>query len=603
MTDKTTTSTITTSSFDSPSPAAAAPPSPPPPTNPNHERPQSEKQDYPDGVMPKSESESKSRPARFWLIILGLTLSAIISALDGAALSTALPTIVSSLQIGPSYIWTTNLYFLTQTVIQPLLGQFSDLFGRRSVLISSILLFMLGSGLLGGANSGTMFIVGRGVQGLGAGGINMMADLIVCDLVPLRDRSAFMGIIFGIGAGTASVMGPLVAGALTDAGQWRWLFWLNLPLGAMSVVIMVLFLKVGRRHKGTGVVWRLGKVDWVGTVALTGSTVAILWSLANGDAVVPWSDGGVIAGFVAGFVGLGVFVLWQWVAPRKKWCDNPLMPLRLFKNRTSAAALFLSVTNSILIFWAVFMMPVYLQAVLGGGPRQSGIWLLPLVLGFPVGTVISGIVTQKTERYKPLHVTGFALCTISFGVCSILDENTHMAVWIVLQLIQALGISLPIACLLPCVQAPLSDEDTATSTGTWAFLRSFGSIWGVAIPAAIFNDRFGQLGWMIGDEETREALSGGRAYAQASHSTSEVIDSLTGQGLWEVVRVYSLSLQRVWQIGVVFAGVSVLVALMERELPMREALETDFGLQIEGDEDRNGRAESGEKTGEQARMG
>ncbi|KAM7212882.1 efflux pump FUS6 [Rhypophila decipiens] len=529
-----------------------------------------------------SSSESKPpRGARFWIIIAGLIFSVIISSLDGSALSTALPTIVSELDIGPDYVWTTNIYFLTQTIVQPLLGQLSDLFGRRWILISSICMFMLGSGLLGGASSGTMFIVGRGVQGLGAGGINMMTDMIVCDLVPLRDRSAFMGLIFGVGAGTASVMGPLIAGALTDAGAWRWLFYLNLPLGAISVGVMVIWLRVGHRHKGSGASWRLKQVDWAGTLILTGSVVAILYSLANGDAVKPWSDGAIIAGLASGFVGLILFVLWQ-AAPQ---CRNPLMPLRLFRNRTSAAGLFLSVTNSIMIFWAVYMFPVYLQAVLGAGPRQSGIWLLPLILGFPVGSVISGVATQKLGRYKPLHVVGFSLSAISFGLCSILDKNTHMAVWVVFQLILSLGISLPVACLLPCVQAPLSDDDTATSTGTWAFLRSFGSIWGFAIPAAVFNDRFAKLDYIIEDEATRQALSGGKAYAHAAASPLADLSS-TSLVQNQVLQVYTMSLQRVWQIGVIFAGISVLVSLTERELPMREALKTDFGLKAESNSEK-----------------
>lgn len=168
-----------------------------------------------------------------------------------------------------------------------------------------------------------------------------------------------------------------------------------------------------------------------------------------------------------------------------------------------------------------------------------------------------------------------------FGLCSILNDKTHMAVWIVLQLILALGMSLPIACLLPSVQAPLSDQDTATSTAAWAFLRSFGSIWGVAIPAAISSERFGQLLWMVEDEQTRQALSGGMAYAHASPSTSPGTGTASGRQLDDVIQVYSMTLQRVWQIGVVFAGVSVIVALAERELPMRETLETDFGLQVE----------------------
>ncbi|KXX72858.1 putative MFS-type transporter YusP, partial [Madurella mycetomatis] len=305
-------------------------------------------------AIPSSPPKSGGAPrdARFWIIMAGLILAVIISALDGSALSTALPTIVAEFDLGPDYVWVVNIFFLTQTVVQPFFGQLSDLWGRRWIFISSVGIFVLGSGLIGGASSGAMLIAARGVQGVGAGGINMMADMIVCDLVPLRDRSAFMGLIFGLGAGVAAVIGPLIAGALTSAGAWRWLFYLNLPVGAISIGVMFIWLRVSHRRQGS-TVWRLKQIDWIGTAILSGSTVAILYSLAYGDAVKPWSDGAVIAGLAAGHAGLVLFVLWE----GSPWCRNPLMPLRLFRNRTSAAALFLTVTNAILIFWVVYMFP------------------------------------------------------------------------------------------------------------------------------------------------------------------------------------------------------------------------------------------------------
>ncbi|KAI1076750.1 major facilitator superfamily domain-containing protein [Whalleya microplaca] len=509
---------------------------------------------------------------QFWLIVVAIILSAIVSALDGSAVSTALPTIVAELELGPNYVWTVNIYFLTTAAFQPLLGQLSDLWGRRWVFISTVAIFVLGSGLCGGASTAAMFIAARGVQGVGAGGINMMVDLIICDLVPLRDRGKYMGIIFGV-ATIFAALGPLFGGALTGAGAWRWIFWLNLPLGGLCIGILLIWLRLSHRREGS-FLHRIRRVDWIGTGIIVGSTVSILWALAYGGSLKPWSDSGVIAALVVGHAGLGLFIVWE----ATPWSKEPLIPLRLFANRTSAAAFFLTFTNCLFAIWVVYMLPVYFQAVLGSDPLHSGIRLLPYVCAFPFAAAISGNVMAKIGRYRPIHLVGFAMCTLACGLSSILDENSHDALWAVFEIFFAVGIGAPITCLLPAVQAKLSDKDTASSTAAWAFIRSLGTIWGISIPAAIFNDRFEQLRYLIEDEQTRNMLGGGQAYAQAASSFTNTLTGITRD---QVIQVYSMSLQRVWQLSIIFAGISFLVVFLEREVVMRKELETDFGLEKE----------------------
>lgn len=526
-----------------------------------------------------SPADPPAAPAygfRFYMVLAGLLLAALLTWLDGGTISTALPTIVAELDIGADYVWVANAYFLTMAAFQPLCGQLADLWGRRAVFLGTVAIFVLGSGIIGGAHSGAAMVAGRAVQGVGAGGINVLVDLVVCDLVPLRERGKYMGMIFGIGA-TVSALGPLVAGALTQAGPgaWRWIFWMNLPIGAVCMVVIALWLRVGHpSREGDGVlgIGRLRRVDWVGTAIVVASTVAVLYGLAYGGGAKPWSDGGVIAGLATGLGGLVLFLVWE----GSSWCTHPLAPLRLFSNRTSAAALFLTLTNSLLIFWVVFMFPVYFQAVLGASPQTSGLWLLPFALTFPAGAALSGSLMTRLGRYRPLHLAGLALSTLGYGLCTLLDASSHMAVWVVLQMLLALSIALPVATLLPAVQAPLSDADAASSTATWAFLRSIGSVFGAAVPAAVFNDRFARLLGLIDDAGARAALADGQAYARVSAGTA--YSQFTDQTHNQVVLVYVLSLQRVWYIGLVFAGFSFLVTLLEKEVPMRQDLATDFGL-------------------------
>ncbi|KAI1406849.1 major facilitator superfamily domain-containing protein [Hypoxylon sp. FL1857] len=526
-----------------------------------------------EGTLP---TESVRHSMSFWMVILALTLAAIIGTLDSGVVTTALPTIVEDLNMGANYIWVTNIYLLTSAVFQPLFGQLSDLWGRRWVFICTVALFVLGSGLCGGASNGEMLIAGRGVQGVGAGGISVMAELIVCDLVPLRERGKYIGIILG-GATTISGLSPLFGGALAKAGAWRWIWYLNLPVGGTSIVIALIWLKLSHRRDGTSLD-RIRRIDWIGTIIITASTVAILYSLAYGGTLKPWSDPAIIAGLTAGHAGLGLFIIWE-AMPQ---CREPLIPLRFFSNRTSAAAFFLTFTNSLIIIWVVFVFPIYFQAVLRGTPQDSGVWLLPTVIMFPIGAGIAGGLMSKTGRYRPIHMVGFALSTLGVGLCSILNKNSHKAVWVILQLILALGLTTPIPCLLSAVQVELSDDDSASSTSTWSFIRSFGSIWGAAIPGAIFNDHFGQLLPLIRDQQVRDSLADGQAYAKVSVS---IINSYSNAIRDEVIEVYSMSLQRVWEIGIVFAGVSLLVVFLEKELVMRQDLKTDFGLRERKGED------------------
>jgi MFS family permease len=528
-------------------------------------------------TAPAPTAPAQHHGFRFYMALAGLLLAALLTCLDGGTISTALPTIGAELSLGADYVWVANAYFLTMAAFQPLCGQLADLWGRRVVFLATVAVFVLGSGVIGGAQSGAALIAGRAVQGLGAGGINVLVDLVVCDLVPLRERGKYMGMVFGIGT-TVSALGPFVAGALTQAGPgaWRWIFWMNLPIGAACMVIMILWLRVGRppRQEGDGVLGlgRLRRVDWVGTGIVVASTVAVLYGLAYGGAVRPWSDGGVIASLVAGLAGLVLFLVWEGTP----WCTHPLAPLRLFSNRTSAVAMFLTLTNALIIFWVVFMFPVYFQAVLGASPQTSGLWLLPFAFTFPAGAALSGNLMTRLGRYRPLHLVGLALSILGFGLCTLLDGSSHMAVWVVLQMVLSLSMALPVATLLPAVQAPLSDADAASSTATWAFLRSIGSVFGAAVPAAVFNDRFAQLLGLIDDPAARAVLADGRAYSEVSAGAA--LSHFTGQTRDQVVHVYVLSLQRVWYIGIVFAGFSFLVTFLEKEVPMRQELVTEFGL-------------------------
>ncbi|TLS21200.1 uncharacterized protein PpBr36_10634 [Pyricularia pennisetigena] len=532
-----------------------------------------------------SSPPPEKRPPGFFIVLCSLMLAALLSAIDGSIVATALPTVSRELSLGASYIWAVNLYFLLSAALQPLTGQLSDLYGRRVVTMSSVAVFTVGSAMCGAANDAALFIVGRAAQGIGAGGINMMIDMVICDVIPLRERGKYVGVMHGVISGIAA-LGPLIGGALADRGWWRGIFLLNVPIGVLCLVCLGIWLRVKTPPSEDGrltLLQRAQRVDVGGTVILFMATASTLYALAYGGGAKPWSDPSIIATLVFSFVGMGCFTLWEWLAPPCRKHGWAVIPLRLFSNRTSASAFFVSFTSAIVTYWAFFMFPVFFQGVLGASPTQSGYMIFPLSAPFAPCAMIAGIVMSKTGRYKPIHVVGLGCITAGFALAASLGASSNKpgttATWVIAELLMAAGIGGIMTCLLPAVQAELSDKDTAASTGTWAFVRSYGMIWGTSVPAALFNDRFEQLLWTIDDASTRALLAHGEAYSRGPAIVHTLPDDIKAQ----VVDVFTKSMQRVWQIGIAFAAVSFLVATFGmREVPMRQRLDVvDFGMEAE----------------------
>ncbi|KAI0446925.1 DNA repair protein RAD50 [Xylaria telfairii] len=507
-------------------------------------------------------------PPSFWLAFLGLCCTGLVSALDGSIVSTALPTIVADLHGGDDYVWVVNVYFLTSAALQPLSGQLSDLWGRRYVMIGSTAIFLLGSGLCGGSTSMNMLIWSRAVQGIGAGGINMLIDMIICDLVPMRERGGFIGLLF-LFVSLGATIGPFIGGILTDRVGWRWVFYINLPFGGVAFILLILFLQV--KWKKELSTWeRLKRLDVVGNAILIGSTFAILWALTYGGTRYTWNQGNVLAPLIIGLSGLIIAFFWE-MSP---WCKYPVMPPLHFKNRTSAAAFFLSFMTLLLAFWFNFFYPIYFQAVLQNSPTIAGVNTLPRAIFFPLFAAIGGWVVTKTGRYKPIHLVSSALVPLAMGLSAILDQNSSKAEWIFFQIFAGIGGGAMISTTLQAVQAALPESEVATSTGTWSFIRSLGTIWGVSVPSAIFNNRFDQLSQQF-EPDLRSMFTRGKAY---EHATADFIRSFDPATRQIVIRSYVEALKRVWQIGVVFAGVTFLAVFFEKEIHLRTELTTEFGL-------------------------
>lgn len=337
------------------------------------------------------------------------------------------------------------------------------------------------------------------------------------------------------------------------------------------MVILFVFLRVAHKKEMT-FMQKMKRIDYLGNTMVMASSVAILFALTYGGARYPWSSWRIILPLILGFVGLILFCLYESLS----WVKEPVMPPRLFKNRTSAAVMVITFLNSMLLFWAMYFLPVYFQAVQTSSPKRSGVQLLPLVLVAVPGAIVAVIILTKFGRYRPLHHLGLAITTIGIGLFTLLNSNSSQAEWVIFQVIAGLGSGMVLNTLLPACQAPLAESDQAAATATWAFIRSFGSIWGVAIPGAIFSSRTNALAYRVSDPFARAALSGGQAY---EHATSTFVGTYTGELQQQIIDVYTDSLQTVWQVAIAFSGLAFLLVFLEKEVPLRKELDTEYGLE------------------------
>ena len=457
---------------------------------------------------------------------------------------------------------------MSSLAFQPLYAQAADIFGRRWTYISAVLLFAVGSAICGAAPSMSVFIFGRVIQGIGGSGLATLGNLVISDLVPLRQRGAYMALIL-IAITIGNGMGPFIGGIIVDTTTWRWVFYINLPLAGLSLLLLVAFLHVGYRKES--MLKKLGRIDYVGEAIFISSVSAILVSLTYAGSTHPWSSWRTILPLVLGFAGLGAFIAYE----ETPFCLEPTMPLRLFKNRTTVIACTLGFLHSLLSVWIIYFLPIYFQSVLGSSPARSGVQLLPVILILIPFAAISGRLLQRYGRYRPLAVGGLALMVVGLGLFTLLKASSSVAAWVLFQAVEAAGTGIALSALLPAAQASLDEADTARITGTFSFIRSFGISLAVTIPGAIFNSRFNSLAYRISDASARAEFIDGQAY---EHATKSFISSFPSPIRAQIVGVYADCLKFIWQIAIGISGFAFLISLFLTEIELRNTLKTDFGM-------------------------
>ncbi|KAF1950185.1 MFS general substrate transporter [Byssothecium circinans] len=517
-------------------------------------------------------TDEEPRSWRFWLVLASLCLALLAVSLDITVMSVALPTISRAIEgADEQYVWISSSFLLASTVVQPFISQLADIFGRRWPMLLSVALFMLGSGIIGGAKSVAMLIAGRTVQGLGGGGQFVLIEIVACDMVPLRERGQFLGMVNSAGA-IGSTLGPILGGVIAQK-DWRWIFFMNLPLSGVTFAVQAFYLRLNYKKNPT---WgaALAKIDYSGSFIFIASMSALLLGLIMGGTIYNWGTYHIIVPLVLGGVGWIVFHVYEALPI----CKVPSVPPHLFGTRTSLIGFFLGFDAALLLLWATSFLPVYYLGVLGKTPLSAGVELLPfMIFSVPSGIVAGGIMA-KIGKYKPFHFIGFGISAIGFGLFTLLGPDSHKAMWVCFEIIASIGMGVLMITVLPAIQANLSDADNASSAGLFSFMRSFGFMWGIAIPAIIFNNQTDKHLHMIQDPTVAAAFAGGKAYSLVS---SGYVQSLALEVKKEVIDMLVVALKPVWYGGMAFSLLGFVLAFAEKHVEMRTQLDTEYGLEKE----------------------
>ncbi|KAF8314215.1 MFS general substrate transporter [Clavulina sp. PMI_390] len=423
-----------------------------------------------DPVMPTnvvaSESHKKTKkPLEFWLVFLGTSVAVFLSALELTSVGTALPTIVEDLD-GAGFIWIGSAYSLASSALMPASGGLSNIFGRRAVMMGSIALFAVGAAVAGSARSIHILIIGRAIQGAGGGSIISMSQIIIADLVTLRERGKFAGIIGAVWA-LASVLGPPIGGALASTGHWRWLFYLNLPLSAVAAVLVFIFLRM-KTPEGSAME-KLGKIDWIGNLLIVGSTASIILALTWGGVQYPWTSAHVVVPLVVGSIGIAVFLVYEFTLAK-----HPIVPIRLFGNRTTMSGYTIVFFHGVAMTLVVYYLPTYFQGAKGASAIRSGILLFPTAVVIAPIAIITGQTIERTGHYRTQHYIGAALMMVGYGTMSILTAKSTIAMAEGLQIVGAIGFGMLYVGPNFAILAPLAVEDNAHALALMAYIRTFG---------------------------------------------------------------------------------------------------------------------------------
>ena len=500
------------------------------------------------------------------LVFAGLMVTMLLASLDQTIFSTALPTIVGELNGVDHMLWVTTAYILASTIMLPVYGKLGDLIGRKGLFIGAIALFIVGSVVGGLAQDMTWLIVGRAIQGLGGGGLMILSQAIIADVIPARERGKYMGIMGGVFA-LSSVAGPLLGGWFTEGIGWRWAFWMNLPLGILAIVSAAAFLRLPRHVNAKP------RLDVSGMALLAIASTCLVLVTTWGGTTYDWDSLTIIALIVGTIVAGVAFVLVE------RRAAEPIMPLHLFKDRNFNLTTIAGLITGIAMFGALAYLPTYLQMVTGANATEAGFLMIPMMAALLISSIGSGALVSKTGRYKWLPITGTTIVAVALVLLSTMSPD--MALWVLCSFlaVMGLGLGLSMQILILIVQNSFPVSEVGTATASNNYFRQIGASLGSAIVGSLFVARLTEL------LAERMPNTGGGASAGLNSLTPAVVKDLPASVRDIIIGGYNDALTPVFLYMVPLVVVAVVLLCFVKEVPLATTIERDIlpeSLEIDG---------------------
>ena len=505
-------------------------------------------------MRPPAAGTEHPETTRVRVVIGALMLVMLLSALDQTIVSTALPTIVGDLGGLDHLSWVVTAYLLALTVVTPLYGKLGDLYGRKIVLQGALVIFLIGSALCGLAQGMAELIAFRALQGLGGGGLMVGAQAAIGDVVSPRERGRYMG-LFGAVFGVASVAGPLLGGFLTSNLSWRWIFYVNLPLGVLALGVLAVALPSAAERVAH-------RIDYLGAGLLAAGLSALVLLTTLGGNSYAWDSA-----FVVGLGVLAVAALVGFVAVERR-ASEPVLPPQLFRNRVFNVTSAIGFVIGLAMFGALTYLPLFQQVVRGQTPTESGLQLVPLMAGLLVASIGSGQIITRTGRYKPFPIAGTAIAAIGMLLLSGLDADTTTVQAGLYMLVFGFGLGLVMQVLVLAVQNAVPYEQLGVATSAATLFRSIGGSLGTAILGAIFSNRLAsELASTLPTGAATDRLAAGNANpAQLGHLPAPLRNDYVG--------AFTDAFSTVFLIGAAIVAVAFLLTWLLEERPLRQTVET-----------------------------
>ncbi|MCT9820037.1 MFS transporter [Microbacterium sp. W1N] len=491
---------------------------------------------------------------RVWLIFSALIAGMLLSSLDQTIVSTAMPTLVGELGGVEHQVWITSAYILATTIVMPIYGKFGDILGRRTLFLAAIAIFTLASVGCAFATDFWMFVVFRAIQGLGGGGLMILSQAIIADIVPANERGKFLGPL-GAVFGLSAVAGPLLGGFFVDHLTWQWAFYINIPVGIAAFLIALFALQLPSKRA-------VKPIDWAGVVFLSIATTCLIFSTDfGGDRDHGWGDP------VTWMWGAGLIVAVALFIFTESRAADPIMPLSLFRNPVFVNATAIGFVIGIGMFSALAFVPTFLQMASGTSAAASGLLMIPMMVGVMGTSIASGLLITKTGKYRIYPILGTAITGLVMAVMTTLTADTP--IWLICVYLFALGAGLgfvmQVVVLVVQNAVPAAELGTATSSNN--YFREAGAALGIAVFGAMFTSR-------LTDNLTAAFTGSGASAAEAAQATA-TIDPSTLSALPDEVRdgivtAYADALAPVFWYLVPFLAVAFLLALFLKQIPLSD---------------------------------